>query len=85
MNDVERVHEGELGRIFVCLGGSRVHLGTNPEMREQQTIEVLPDQIRQPAPQNQPPFRQTVFDFRQAGFDRPAVRIQKRQLFGWRF
>src|SRR5258708_7721238 len=85
VNDVNGVNEGKFGGIVVHFSGGGVHLRADPEVGQQQAKEVLANQVRQLAPQNQFSFRQTIFEFTQGRLNGPASGVQTSQLLGWRF
>ena len=52
------------------------------EVRHQEAIELLADQIRGLAPQHDPGAAQMGLELGKRGFDGPALMVERRHLMG---
>lgn len=75
-DDADGVDEGELVRIQVRLQRRFVEQAAEGEMREEQAVELLSDQIRGLAPQHDARSSQMGFELIKRGLDLPTLRVE---------
>src|SRR5271167_1737337 len=78
------MEKGQPVGILIGAQGGLVHETTDGEMRHQQTIELLPYQIRRLTAQDDMSAPQVSLEFIERRFDLPAFVIERRQFGGWR-
>src|SRR3990172_13146009 len=74
-NDAHRMQEREAIGVLVSLQGSFVHQSADGEVSQQEPVELLPDQVRRLAAQDDPGPPKMGFQFVQSRFDLPALMI----------
>ena len=74
----------ELVRIGIGFESGLVHQTANGKVRHHQAVELLPDQVRGLAAQDQLGAAQVGLEFGQSGLDLPALVIEGGELGGRR-
>src|SRR5688572_28956710 len=80
MDHSKGVDERQVGGLDVFEQRGLVHHEADTEVRQEQTEDVLPDQIRQLTPQYDPATTQVRLDFTECRFNRPALAVEVSQL-----
>ncbi len=83
-NDPDRMDKRQLIRIGVGLDGGVVHQAANGEVRQEEAITFLADQVGGLTAQDHLGAAQMRLQFVQRGFDLPAFVIQRGELRGRR-